>query len=134
MKDKIFGVLQRVGRSFMLPIALLPVAGILLGLGSVFTNETTLSTYHLTAVFGEGTLDAAGQVLAAREVVFQLHGIGDGVADSVQYALAGNAAFKGAFFFAVPVFEINDQFEAVFAAACGELDRNVNVHSADAPV
>ena len=26
MKDKIFGVLQRVGRSFMLPIALLPVA------------------------------------------------------------------------------------------------------------
>ena len=55
MKDKIFGVLQRVGRSFMLPIALLPVAGILLGLGSVFTNETTLSTYHLTAVFGEGT-------------------------------------------------------------------------------
>ena len=33
MKDKIFGVLQRVGRSFMLPIALLPVGGILLGLG-----------------------------------------------------------------------------------------------------
>ena len=26
MKDKIFGVLQRVGRSFMLPIAILPVA------------------------------------------------------------------------------------------------------------
>ena len=34
MKDKIFGVLQRVGRSFMLPIALLPVAGLLLGIGS----------------------------------------------------------------------------------------------------
>lgn len=28
MKDKIFGVLQRVGRSFMLPIAFLPVAGL----------------------------------------------------------------------------------------------------------
>ena len=27
MKDRIFGVLQRVGRSFMLPIAVLPVAG-----------------------------------------------------------------------------------------------------------
>ena len=26
MKDKIFGVLQRIGRSFMLPIAILPVA------------------------------------------------------------------------------------------------------------
>ena len=34
MKDKIFGVLQRVGRSFMLPIAILPVAGLLLGLGN----------------------------------------------------------------------------------------------------
>ena len=34
MKDKIFGVLQRVGRSFMLPIAILPVAGLLLGFGS----------------------------------------------------------------------------------------------------
>lgn len=42
MKDKIFGVLQRVGRSFMLPIAILPVAGLLLGIGSSFTNETTL--------------------------------------------------------------------------------------------
>ena len=39
MKDKIFGVLQRVGRSFMLPIALLPVAGLLLGIGSSFTTK-----------------------------------------------------------------------------------------------
>lgn len=45
MKDKIFGVLQRVGRSFMLPIAILPVAGLLLGLGSSFTNTTTIETY-----------------------------------------------------------------------------------------
>ena len=44
MKDKAFGVLQRVGRSFMLPIALLPVAGLLLGIGSSFTNPTTLET------------------------------------------------------------------------------------------
>ena len=48
MKDKIFGVLQRVGRSFMLPIALLPVAGLLLGVGSSFTNATMLETYGLT--------------------------------------------------------------------------------------
>ena len=47
MKDKIFGVLQRVGRSFMLPIAILPVAGLLLGFGGSFTNETMLETYHL---------------------------------------------------------------------------------------
>lgn len=56
MKDQIFGVLQRVGRSFMLPIAILPVAGLLLGIGSSFTNATTISTYHLESIFGDGTV------------------------------------------------------------------------------
>ena len=56
MKDKIFSVLQRVGRSFMLPIAILPVAGLLLGIGSSFTNATTIETYHLTSILGEGTV------------------------------------------------------------------------------
>ena len=55
MKDKIFGVLQRVGRSFMLPIALLPVAGLLLGIGSSFTNETMLEAYGLTGLIHQGT-------------------------------------------------------------------------------
>ena len=56
MKDKIFGVLQRVGRSFMLPIAVLPVAGLLLGIGSSFTNETTIAAYGLQGIFGNGTV------------------------------------------------------------------------------
>ena len=56
MKEKFFGVLQRVGRSFMLPIAILPVAGLLLGLGSSFTNETTLATYNLLGLMGPGTI------------------------------------------------------------------------------
>ena len=56
MKDKIFGVLQRVGRSFMLPIAILPVAGLLLGIGNSFTNETMLNAYGLMNVMGPGTL------------------------------------------------------------------------------
>ena len=56
MKDKIFGVLQRIGRSFMLPIAILPVAGLLLGVGSSFTNATMIETYHLQAILGEGTI------------------------------------------------------------------------------
>ncbi len=54
MKDKIFGILQRVGRSFMLPIALLPVAGLLLGIGSSFTNPTTIETYRLGSIIKEG--------------------------------------------------------------------------------
>lgn len=56
MKDQIFGVLQRVGRSFMLPIAVLPVAGLLLGIGSSFTNATMIDTYGLQGILGEGTI------------------------------------------------------------------------------
>ena len=56
MKDKIFGVLQRVGRSFMLPIALLPVAGLLLGVGSSFTNETMLEAYNLSGIIYPGSI------------------------------------------------------------------------------
>ncbi len=56
MKDKSFAVLQRVGRSFMLPIAILPVAGLLLGIGGSFTNATMISAYHLEGVLGEGTI------------------------------------------------------------------------------
>lgn len=56
MKDKIFGVLQRIGRSFMLPIAILPVAGLLLGIGGSFTNETMIRTYGLMELIGQGTI------------------------------------------------------------------------------
>ena len=53
---KIFGVLQRVGRAFMLPIAVLPVAGLLLGIGRSLTNETMLRAYHLMKIMGPGTI------------------------------------------------------------------------------
>ena len=68
MKDKtngLFSVLQRVGRSFMLPIALLPIAGLLLGVGSSLTNPTTIQTYNLQSILGEGTfLNSVMLVLA----------------------------------------------------------------------
>ena len=55
-ESKLFSVLQRIGRSFMLPIALLPIAGLLLGVGSSLTNPTTIETYNLGAILGEGTI------------------------------------------------------------------------------
>ncbi len=55
MKAKIFSVLQRIGRSFMLPIAVLPVAGLFLGIGSSLTSNTTISSLHLEAILGKGT-------------------------------------------------------------------------------
>lgn len=103
MKDKIFGVLQRVGRSFMLPIAILPVAGLLLGLGSSFTNETMLKTYGLWNVMGPGTLfnaifrvmsDAGNIVFANLPIVFAM-GVAIGMAKKEKEvaALAAAIAF-----------------------------------------
>mgnify|MGYP002238271657 CR=1 FL=1 len=40
----------------MLPIAILPVAGLLLGIGSSFTNETTIATYGLQKILGDETV------------------------------------------------------------------------------
>lgn len=48
MKNNIFAVLQKIGRAFMLPIAVLPMAGILLGVGGSFTNPVLIKTYNLT--------------------------------------------------------------------------------------
>lgn len=54
-ESAVFAILQRVGRSFMLPIALLPVAGLLLGIGASFTNPQMVSAYGLSWLLGEGT-------------------------------------------------------------------------------
>ena len=88
MKDKIFGILQRIGRSFMLPIAILPVAGLLLGIGGSLTNETMLNTYHLTGIFGPGTvfyiiftvMSEAGNVVFANLPVLFAMGVAIGMA------------------------------------------------------
>ena len=56
MKDQVFSVLQAIGRSFMLPVAILPIAGLLLGIGASFTNATTIQTYGLEGALGDGTL------------------------------------------------------------------------------
>ncbi|ETZ18819.1 PTS system, glucose-specific IIBC component [Borrelia duttonii CR2A] len=42
---------QKFGRSFMLPIAILPAAGLFLGIGGAFSNPATISTYTFLDVF-----------------------------------------------------------------------------------
>lgn len=103
MKDKVFGVLQRVGRSFMLPIALLPVAGLLLGIGSSFTNTTMLETYKLTGIMGHGTIlnailsvmSAAGNSVFANLPLLFAMGVAIGMAkkEKAVAALAAAVAF-----------------------------------------
>ena len=74
MKDKIFGVLQRVGRSFMLPIALLPVAGLLLGIGSSFTTETMRAAYGLNSVIHPHTPNAIKMIHGSQTIRDKLDG------------------------------------------------------------
>ena len=100
MKDKIFGILQRVGRSFMLPIAILPVAGLLLGIGSSFTNETMLETYGLMRILGPGTIFAAvfevmseaGNVVFANLPILFAMGVAIGMAKKEKEVAALSAA------------------------------------------
>lgn len=40
-----FRQLQKIGKSFMLPIAILPAAGLLLGIGGAFSNPATIEAY-----------------------------------------------------------------------------------------
>lgn len=56
MKDKIFETLQKMGKTFMLPIALLPIAGLLLGIGASFTGDAFINLYDLEWLLGEGTV------------------------------------------------------------------------------
>ena len=103
MKDKIFGVLQRVGRSFMLPIALLPVAGLLLGIGSSFTNATMLEAYGLTGVIYPGSLlytildimNQCGNVVFANLALLFAMGVAIGMAKKEKEvaALSGAIAY-----------------------------------------
>jgi len=102
MKDKIFGVLQRVGRSFMLPIAILPVAGLLLGIGGSFTNETMLKTYGLLKILGPGTIfnavlqvmNAAGNVIFANLPIIFAMGVAIGMAKKEKEVAALAAAIS----------------------------------------
>jgi len=55
-KSSAFAVVQQIGKSFFLPVSVLPIAGILLGLGSSFTNADTIAAYHLQGIMGEGTI------------------------------------------------------------------------------
>ncbi len=103
MKDKIFGVLQRVGRSFMLPIAILPVAGLFLGIGGSFTNSRMIEAYGLQSILGEGTflysiltvLNRCGDIVFTNLPLIFAIGVAIGMAKKEKEvaALAGAIAF-----------------------------------------
>ena len=56
---QIFAAAQQIGKSLFLPIAILPFAGILYGIGCSFTNATTIATYGLSGILHQGTVPYA---------------------------------------------------------------------------
>ena len=96
----LFGVLQRVGRAFMLPIALLPIAGLLLGIGASFTNTTMLGEYGLLGIMGPGTalfsvfslLSSVGTVIFDNLPIIFAMGVALGMAENEKATATLSAA------------------------------------------
>ncbi|MDO4499954.1 MAG: glucose PTS transporter subunit IIA [Erysipelotrichaceae bacterium] len=133
MKDKIFGVLQRVGRSFMLPIAILPVAGLLLGIGGSFTNTTMLESYNLLGVMGPGTvwytlfyvMSKAGDIVFGNLPIIFAMGVAIGMAKK-EKEVAALAAVVAFFIMHVSISAMIDitgaaatMHDGAIASACG---------------
>lgn len=55
-ESKVFSTVQQIGKAFFLPVSVLPIAGLLLGLGASFTNQTTITQYNLEGILGSGTI------------------------------------------------------------------------------
>ena len=131
MKDKIFGVLQRVGRSFMLPIAILPVAGLFLGIGGSFTNETMLNAYGLMSLMGPGTpinsflsvLNDAGNIVFANLPLLFAMGVAIGMAKKEKEvaALSGAIAFLIMHASIGAMININGGTEAMLAGSTADV-------------
>lgn len=51
-----FSYFQKMGKAFMLPIAVLPIAGLFLGIGSSLTDPATIQSIHASQILSEGTL------------------------------------------------------------------------------
>jgi glucose PTS system EIICBA or EIICB component len=92
MFKKAFGVLQQVGQALMLPVALLPAAGLLLGIGNAAQQETMLNFMpflsadwiQLTATVME---DAGGIIFGNLPLIFAV-GVAIGLAKDGAAALA----------------------------------------------
>ncbi len=111
-KGGFFALLQRVGRAFMLPIALLPIAGLLLGIGASFTNATMLQEYNLVGIMGEGTVPYA--------IFSLLSSVGTVIFDNLPIIFAMGVALGMA---------ENEKATATLSAAIAFFVMHVTIHS-----
>jgi glucose-specific phosphotransferase system IIBC component len=97
MFKKFFGILQQVGKALMLPVAILPAAGILLALGNMFQNPQFLSAapmfdVHWFQAFAM-VIEKAGDIVFGNLALLFAVGVAVGLADGE--GVAGLAAIVG---------------------------------------
>ncbi|MBY0756574.1 glucose-specific PTS transporter subunit IIBC [Clostridium sardiniense] len=97
MGKKIFGVLQRIGKALMLPVALLPAAGLLLAFGNLFMNEALLvNAPYLRADWIQlvaSVMEQSGNIIFANLPLIFSVGVAIGLSDGD--GVAGLAAIVG---------------------------------------
>ncbi|AHH03638.1 PTS system, glucose-specific IIBC component [Borrelia nietonii YOR] len=95
---KFFENAQKFGRSFMLPIAILPAAGLFLGVGGAFSNPGTINAYSFLDVFAIqsvfNVMRAAGAIIFVNLPPIFAIGVAVGLAKADK-GTAGLSAFIG---------------------------------------
>ena len=119
-----FKYLQKIGKAFMLPIAILPAAGLLLGIGGAFSSAATISAYPfldvpaLQVIFG--IMSAAGNVVFGNLSLLLCIGICVGLAKKDK----GTAALAGVVGYLVMVGSINAML-SIFNPTGNSIDTGV---------
>lgn len=92
MFKKIFGFLQKIGKALMLPVALLPAAGLLLGIGNAIGQKNMIEVLpFLQADWIQlvGTvMEDAGNIIFANLALLFAAGVAIGLASDGAAALA----------------------------------------------
>ena len=119
-----FKQLQKIGKSFMLPIAILPAAGLLLGIGGALSNPNTVQAYPfldipwLQGIFQ--VMSSAGDVVFGNLALIMCIGLAVGLAKKDK----GTAGLAGAVAFLVMNASIKGMINA-FNPAVGSIDTGV---------
>ncbi|AKG33982.1 glucose-specific PTS transporter subunit IIBC [Paenibacillus durus] len=97
MFKKLFGVLQRVGKALMLPVAILPAAGLLLGIGNMLVNPDFLQ--YVPALENHTVQAIANVLMNSGQIVFSnlslLFAVGVAIGLAGGEGVAGLAAIIG---------------------------------------
>ena len=126
-KNKVVTAFEQFGRSFLLPVSVLPAAGIISGIGSAFTNDNTVAMYpFLDNTILQNTMKAftvlGGVAFDNLPIIFAV-GVAVGLAKNEK----GSAAISGLLGFLVLHKMIN-----FFLGITGQLVSTADLSSVDA--